>query len=290
MNNIPVFYSPECATVAAQPSPSAKKPALLVDQWLSQNQPIDLVSPTPLKKEDFYTSHDKSHVDAIFNLTKPNGMDTFSQELNDTLYYTSGSLLSAARRVISSPDKIAISPTSGFHHAEYASAMGYCTFNGLMITAQTLLRENLVSKIGILDCDQHYGNGTQNIIDKFNLNSKINHITAEKDYSPYIPFDTDFFNQLPDFLESFVGASLLIYQAGADCHIDDPHGGFLSTEQMSQRDAMVFSFCRLHNIPLVWNLAGGYQETLLPSGQTSIQTVLDLHTNTLEECKKVYLK
>lgn len=71
--------------------------------------------------------------------------------------------------------------------------------------------------------------------------------------------------------------------------MDDPHGGFLTSKQMRERDAIVFAFCYANNIPLVWNLAGGYQEELLPNGQTSIQKVLDLHHASMQECAKVYL-
>ena len=53
----------------------------------------------------------------------------------------------------------------------------------------------------------------------------------------------------------------MIYQAGADPHIDDPLGGILTTKQMSWRDRQVFE--QLGHKPLVWNLAGGYQ--IVPS-------------------------
>ncbi len=48
---------------------------------------------------------------------------------------------------------------------------------------------------------------------------------------------------------------------------------------MILRDRIVFQFAKDNNIPLVWNLAGGYQEP--------IEKVLDLHENTLQECLKV---
>lgn len=33
---------------------------------------------------------------------------------------------------------------------------------------------------------------------------------------------------------------VVLYQAGADAHIDDPLGGFLTTSQLLQRDHLVF--------------------------------------------------
>lgn len=57
---------------------------------------------------------------------------------------------------------------------------------------------------------------------------------------------------------------------------------------MRLRDNTVFEFSKQTNIPLVWNLAGGYQEDKNQDGTISIQKVLDLHTATLEECLKLY--
>lgn len=287
MKNIPIFYDEKMAVNEKQPSLSAKKPKLLVDQWLKRNLPIEIMAVTPVTNEQFYLSHDKKHVDDILTLKKANGMQTKSQELSDSLKWTSGSLLCAAKYALK--HGLAVSPTSGFHHAEYDKSMGFCTFNGLMITAQTLLAQGVCKKIGILDCDQHYGNGTEDIIEYFNLEDSILHITAQKDYYPLPAYNEDFLKKLPAFLEYLVECDLLIYQAGADCHIADPYGGFLTSQEMQLRDKIVFTFCRENNLPLVWNLAGGYQEEKHSSGDVSIQKVLDLHNTTLQECINVYV-
>ncbi|MFN7882276.1 MAG: hypothetical protein ACK5PF_04595 [bacterium] len=72
---------------------------------------------------------------------------------------------------------------------------------------------------------------------------------------------------------------LVIYQAGADAHVDDPLGGFLSTDELRQRDGFVMRNLGGVYGPLVWNLAGGYQ--VEPDG--SIPKVLEIHRNTLNE-------
>ena len=74
---------------------------------------------------------------------------------------------------------------------------------------------------------------------------------------------------------------MLFYQAGADPHIDDPLGGYLTTEQMKRRDDIVFMVAKDLDLPIVWNLAGGYQEPF--------QKVLDIHQNTLDACLDNYL-
>ncbi|XP_069093951.1 histone deacetylase 5 isoform X1 [Pleurodeles waltl] len=47
------------------------------------------------------------------------------------------------------------------HHAEESSAMGFCFFNSVAITAKLLQQKLNVSKILIVDWDIHHGNGTQ---------------------------------------------------------------------------------------------------------------------------------
>ena len=50
-------------------------------------------------------------------------------------------MLSAAREALRC-GAVAAAPCSGFHHAGYDKAEGFCTFNGLMVTACVLRHEN----------------------------------------------------------------------------------------------------------------------------------------------------
>ena len=68
----------------------------------------------------------------------------------------------------------------------------------------------------------------------------------------------------------------MLYQAGADPHIGDPLGGFLTTAQLAQRDWRVFHGLRERKIPVAWNLAGGYQKP--------ISKVIAIHENTMRAC------
>ena len=49
------------------------------------------------------------------------------------------------------------------HHAEADSAMGFCLFNNIAITAKYLQRKYHLERILIVDWDVHHGNGTQHI-------------------------------------------------------------------------------------------------------------------------------
>lgn len=281
---IPVFYNENMNVNIKFSSPSPGKPAQVVQQWLQKyKNDIVITDFTPIQYTDFYLAHDKNHVNDILSLQKSNGLRTTHAQLAESLVWTTGSFVQAAKHALE--HGIAVSPTSGFHHANYNHCHGYCTFNGLMVAAQTLLRNDKAQKIGILDCDFHYGDGTQNIIDTLHLGVDIVHITGSRDYEYD---DITFMEILPNLLENFKSCDILFYQAGADAHKDDPLGGFLSSEQMRIRDKMVFEYTKENNIPIVWNLAGGYQEEKLKDGSKSIQKVLDLHNATMEECIKVY--
>ncbi len=74
---------------------------------------------------------------------------------------------------------------------------------------------------------------------------------------------------------------LILYQAGADPHIDDPLGGWLTNAQLARRDSRVCAHAKRRGIPIAWNLAGGYQ--------TPLQKVLDIHDNTMRECSQIFI-
>ena len=70
----------------------------------------------------------------------------------------------------------------------------------------------------------------------------------------------------------------MLCQAGADPHIDDPLGGTLTTAQMRERDRTVFQ--QLGHLPMVWNLAGGYQVVKGDTEAQRMEPVLALHRET----------
>jgi hypothetical protein len=58
----------------------------------------------------------------------------------------------------------------------------------------------------------------------------------------------------------------------------------MTTAQLRERDALVFETARARGLPLVWNLAGGYQR----DAQGGIAPVLEIHRNTALEHLRVY--
>jgi len=280
---IPVFYSPNQVVGDHLDSPSAGKPPSVLASWVEAGFPIQILEPTPATVDDFKRVHDPTFVDEILACRAPNGFGTMHKGVADSLPWTSGSMLSAARYLLATGSPVAVSPTSGFHHATYASAMGFCTFNGLMVTVLALRAGGFYGRVGIIDLDQHYGNGTDDIINRLPMEERslIKHYTVGacslKAWQAHA-----WLAGLSEFIDkSFGDCHLVLYQAGADPHVEDPYGGYLTTEQLYQRDQIVFRALRKRNVPVVWNLAGGYQ--------TPLRRVLDIHDNTMRACTEAFI-
>ena len=276
---VPVFYMPEQSSAAATGySPSAGKPAQVVADWLKTPdiacqiaiRSFEQVSPTLLS-----TVHSPSYVQGVLEGREKNGFGTRDLNVAKSLPYTAGSMWAAAKYVVDNGG-VAVSPTSGFHHAHYECGGGFCTFNALAMTALNVKRRVL-----ILDFDQHYGDGTEAILEKLDKDNVVTHITAGKSY--------DTADEALALLQKLLDRTtdeefgLVLYQAGADIHIDDPLGGRMTTKEMQRRDALVFQLAAERRLPLVWCLAGGYQR----DKNGGIEPVLALHRQTMVECLKV---
>ena len=276
---IPVSYSNRMVVDISSFSPSAGKPRDVMQSWLTLEIPLRVAAPVAASVDQLCLAHERGYVEDLLACRTVNGFGKRNQAVSDTLPWTSGAMLSATCAAIAN-GQVAIAPCSGFHHASHAGGGGFCTFNGLMVSAAVLLDEGLVERVGILDCDMHYGDGTDAIIEKLHLKSRVLHYTAgAKRNQP--SHAKPFLRMLPTIVESFAGCDVLIYQAGADPHIDDPLGGWLTTEELIERDQIVFETAHRIGLPVAWNLAGGYQ--------TPLRRVLDIHDNTLRACARTYL-
>lgn len=283
---IPVFYRPEQNADVAGFAPSAGKPRQVVADWLDQGMSIDVRGFDPIDPGDLQLAHDPGYVTGVLEGSRLTGFGVASRAIANSLLYTNGSMLAAARHACSGRAPIVCSPTSGFHHAGWASGGGYCTFNGLVVTALKLMRDGAADRVAILDLDMHYGNGTDDILGRLEPR-RIAHYTAGRDHfkpEQAKPFLAGLPSLVRDLCRGDIGpVDVLLYQAGADPHIDDPLGGWLTGAQLRERDALVFEACRGLGVPVVWNLAGGYQT----DSAGGISPVLAIHRATMEEAIRV---
>ncbi|MDD2721876.1 MAG: hypothetical protein PHH47_11275 [Gallionella sp.] len=282
VERIPVYYTPKMVANFNSYSPSAGKPARVVGAWQRLGFPIEIFEPEPVTAEQFKLVHSPDYVDKVLSCEINNGFRNTLPEVAGSLFYTSGSMLAAAREAIRNRN-VAVAPCSGFHHANFSSPFGFCTFNGLMVTAAVLKAEGLVDRVGILDFDMHYGDGTQAIIDRLHAQDWVEHYSAGREYLHHSQAQ-NFLYCIREHVEAMRDCDVILYQAGADPHVHDPLGGFLTTAELKERDRLVFEAAKSLGLPIAWNLAGGYQV----DRAGGIQAVLDIHNNTMSECFAVY--
>jgi acetoin utilization deacetylase AcuC-like enzyme len=275
---VKVFYNPkQQVDDNSSFSPSAGKPAKVASEYKKLYCDVSFVSDfRPASFAQLALAHDTKYVHDVMTGKRANGFGNTKKSVAKSLPWTTGSLIAAATEAYKSKT-ITASLTSGFHHSCYDHGGGFCTFNGLVIAAQVLRVRYGVRKVGIIDFDQHYGDGTENIKEHLRL-SYIEHYTLGG--TGVTPSNADeWLNDLEDnLIQKFADVDVLIYQAGADPWVNDPLGGRLTKEQMRRRDEIVFLVARRLGVGVAFNLAGGYADVF--------QHVLDIHNNTMGEALK----
>jgi acetoin utilization deacetylase AcuC-like enzyme len=274
---IPVFYSSSILASSGSFSPSASKPQYVVEDWQQRGFPIEIRTVIPVTREDISLAHEPNFVTSVLGCQRENGFGNRRPDVARSLPFTTGAMLCAAREALESG--IACAPVSGFHHAGHSSAAGFCTFNGLMVTALKLLREKKVSRVLILDLDQHYGNGPDEIKRALGVGQQVINCTFGRWYDRP-EHATRYLDRLHGVVMQLSKFDLILFQAGADVHVDDPLGGVLDSDQIRERDRIVFEAARATRVPLAWDLAGGYQDP--------ISSVVRIHRATMEECVRAY--
>lgn len=178
-----------------------------------------------------------------------------SKESYDVALLAVGAAVEAVDQVLSgSLDSAFCAARPPGHHAETATAMGFCLFNNVAIAARHAQKSRGIERVAILDWDVHHGNGTQEIFyddpsvlyvslhqypfypgtgaadeigsgkgKGFTLNCPMKAGSGEKEY-----FGA-FHQRILPALDSFK-PQLLILSAGFDAHKDDPLAGIELTE------------------------------------------------------------
>lgn len=187
--------------------------------------------------------------------------------------------------------QVVMHPVSGAHHADRKHGGGFCTFNFLVGAADALLRANLIDRVMIIDLDAHQGDGTLRMVgedERYSLFDITHQPWVGLFESPrlyYRQANTGrqylqmLQTRLPEYLDRFK-PQLVQFQAGMDCHESDFMGGIrgLNAGLLAARDRFVVSEVFHRRIPLVINLAGGYNT----DGTTEY-----LHVQTFREARAV---
>jgi acetoin utilization deacetylase AcuC-like enzyme len=276
-----IFYDPRQSVDENDSySPSAQKPVQVVESWKRLGIPLEFPSFEPCTPEQIKLVHSSEYVDGVLSCKDYNGFGNKSPQVAEALPWVCGSMVAAALYALQNMVNT-FSPTSGAHHAHYDRGHGFCTFNFLALAAVMALNAG-AQKVGIVDCDMHHGDGTEDILRKLQL-CNVLHYSFAQEGRVSGKRGPEFVDEFAGHLQRFKGCDLVLFNAGADPHINDPLGGALTTDEMRSRDFILFLTMKEFGIPVVTSLAGGYQRD--ESG--GIRPVLELHDNTLIECHRV---
>lgn len=138
----------------------------IVDRLRAQEPANAFLKPEAAAKRQVVRVHDEAFVEKLRNFGEgPYDDDTFVHK--DTyqlaLLSVGAALLAGKVAVAEKKDEaFAITRPPG-HHAGTTFAGGFCYLNNAAIVAQTLVMEEGIKPVAILDFDVHHGNGTEQI-------------------------------------------------------------------------------------------------------------------------------
>ncbi len=116
-------------------------------------------------------AHPQAHVEAVRKAIPAEGLarvdaDTSASPKSWEAALTAvGAANAAVDDVFSGEaDNVFVAARPPGHHAEKATAMGFCFFNNAAIAARHAQRRHGIERVAIVDWDVHHGNGTQDIL------------------------------------------------------------------------------------------------------------------------------
>ncbi len=279
----------------------------LVAEEVKRFSGVKLAEPEPVTRGELERVHTSEYIDAI-RTGEPRDLAEsqkfpWSPQLYPSVCLTNGGCLAAARQALRDGASAAL--VSGFHHACEDHGEGFCTFNGLVVAADALVASGEARRIGVLDLDLHYGNGTAQLaasrrhlfqVSVYGNDYRNNmpyrdvrmlrHLDGENHLSFSLPAGCDRATLLETLEKAFpllreAKLDLLLFQAGADPYHEDPYSPLqLDHDDLLARDRAVFEFTLAARIPVAWVLAGGYTK--------DIRKVVQVHVNTFRAYMEVY--
>lgn len=190
---------------------------------------------------------------------------------------------------------VALNVAGGTHHAFADRGEGFCLLNDFAIAANYLLHQRLAKQILIIDLDVHQGNGTAKL---FEHNSSVYTFSMHGEHNyPFHKETSDLDIGLKDGTNDNTYLSLLehhlttliekvkpdfaFYLSGVDILETDKFGKLKITMQgCKQRDELVFTKLKQHEIPCTVAMGGGYSP--------DVRTIVEAHCNTFRTAKDMY--
>jgi acetoin utilization deacetylase AcuC-like enzyme len=275
---------------------------LLPEQLLHEGTATaaDFFVPAPPPVEDVLRVHDAGYYERLRlgQLTRQEERATgfpWSEALFQREITILGGTIEAARLAL--VHGVAFNIAGGTHHAFRARGEGFCLLNDQAAAAVWLLANvPAIRKVLIVDLDVHQGNGTAEIFRQeprvftFSMHGARNYPARKEQSDLDLPLpdgtdDTTYLRLLAETLPRLlddVQPDFVFYLAGVDVLATDKLGHLaLSRAGCRQRDELVLSLCRRHQLPVQVSMGGGYSER--------IADIVEAHANTFRVAAQLFI-
>ncbi len=243
---------------------SPRRIDMVLDLIRAMGHPVEHVEPEPATRNDILDVHADYYVARVERLgagevvadSEAYGLGTPDtpafEGMDEAARWLVGGALHGAR-LICAGEKRVLQMGGGLHHAQRNYASGFCVYNDLAIAINHLTRHGLW--VAYIDIDVHHGDGVQQILyeDKrvltislhesgqflFPGTGGIHEIGSGLGRGLKLNLPLEPFTDGPSYLEVFdrvVPAAIdhfrpavLVVQAGADAHFDDPLADLMLT-------------------------------------------------------------
>ncbi len=217
----------------------------------------------------------------------------WSERMVERSRRSSGATLAAAREALTRGWSANLA--GGTHHAHRDHGEGFCVFNDAAIAARAMQVEAGLTRIAIVDCDVHQGNGTASIfagdpaVFTFSIHGARNFPFAKATSDLDIELadgtgDEEYLWHLERGLDETLERSnpqLAFYLAGADPYEDDRLGRLALTKAgLARRDELVLRRLAARGIPVAIAMAGGYAR--------DIDDSVEIHAATLVAAEAIF--
>ncbi len=182
----------------------------------------------------------------------------------------------------------------GTHHAFADHGEGFCVLNDVAIAIRVLRRAGLLTRVAVIDCDVHQGNGTATIfaddpaVFTFSMHGAKNYplFKVRSTLDVELPDGTDdalYLHTLATHLPRVLAhcPSIVFYLGGADPYVHDKLGRLaLTMAGLRTRDELVLNACRERGVPVTTVMSGGYA--------ADINDTAEIHCNTIRAVRQIF--
>jgi acetoin utilization deacetylase AcuC-like enzyme len=298
---IPIVHHPDYVAPAPKRSQYQwNKNGLVRDLLLEQGEALAWHTPEPMPVEWLEAVHDPDYVAEVLEARVPPakerriGFPVTPQVARRSQAVPGGTWLAAHLALRSG---FAANSAGGSHHALADTGAGFCVFNDLAVAAVRLVEEGTVSRVLIVDCDVHQGDGTAALtagrpeIATYSIHAEKNFPVRKARSTLDVPLrdgveDAEYLATLADTLLPVIDSftpDLVLYQAGVDPFAGDRLGRLaLSREGLVARDRWVGRTLAHRGIPFASALGGGYGEDGMEVAQRHVAAILALAAGAAE--------